>query len=254
MIARTDTDKQGLRASGAMLARILRDVAERAVPGASALELDRFAREEIEAGGAVPIFLGYEAEGSTRPYPATICVSINDAVVHGIPKAEAIIAEGDVVSLDCGLSYQGYVADAAVTVIAGKGDEDAKRLARGAREALEAGIRAAAPGAFTGDIGSAVSRVADAYGLSVVRDLGGHGTGKKLHEEPYVANFGTPGKGGKLVPGMVLALEPIFTLGKGGIKLASDEWTYLTRDGSRAAHFEHTIIVSEHGAEVVTRL
>ena len=254
MIARTEKDRSGLRTAGKMLASILHGAARRAVPGVSAGELDAFVKQETLAHGAVPVFLNYETDGSPYPYPATVCISRNDEVVHGIPVKEKILSEGDIVSLDCGLSYEGYVVDAAVTVIVGKGSEDLERLLRGTREALEAGIGAARPGGHVGDIGEAIAAVAKKYDLAVVRDLGGHATGKELHEDPYIANFGTRGRGEKLEEGHVLALEPIFTLGGGAIKLAHDGWTYMTADRSRAAHFEHTILLGENGAEILTRL
>jgi len=253
MIARTEEQLNALRAGGKILGGILRDLAARAMAGTTARELDAFAEKEIRAHGAVPVFLNYETDGAPYPYPATLCVSINNEVVHGIPAKEKIIKEGDVVSLDCGLLYHGLIVDAAVTVIVGEGTEDTKRLVRGASEALDAGIAAAKAGGHVGDIGAAVSDVAQKYGLGVVRDLGGHGTGKKLHEDPYIANFGTPGEGEKITAGMVLALEPIFTLGRGGIKMSGDGWTYKTTDSSLSSHFEHTIVVGENGAEVVTR-
>jgi len=242
-----------LRVAGGKLAEVLRIVATRAVPGTSALELDQLAEREIRARGALPLFLQYDPGDAPYPYPATLCVSVNDEVVHGIPTAERVLRDGDIVSLDIGLLYEGYSADMATTIIVGEGDADAWRLVKGTKEALDAAIGAAKAGGHIGDIGAAVAEVAKKYDLTVVRDLGGHGTGKKeFHEEPYIANFGSRGQGEKIVAGHVLALEPIFALGSGAIKLAQDGWTYRTRDHSRAAHFEHTIIVGESGAEVVT--
>ena len=254
MIAKTEKDKEMLRAAGKMLAGVLQDTASRARVGVTAAELNTFAEEQIRALGCVPVFLNYTEDGAP-PYPATLCVSINDEVVHGIPTAEKIIKAGDVVSLDLGLSHEGYVVDAAVTVIVGSPDGDNERLVEGTREALHAGIATLRAGSYIGDIGAAVAAVAKKYNLAVVRDLGGHGVGEELHEAPFIANFGTEGQGEKIAEGSVLALEPIFTLDSGAIRLdQKDGWTYKTRDGSYAAHFEHTVLVTEKGAEVLTQL
>ncbi len=254
MIARTEEQKRGLRTAGMLLAEVLHDTALRVAPGISAAELSAFAEKEIRARGAHPVFLNYETDGSPYPYPAVICVSRNDEVVHGIPTKEKILSDGDIVSLDCGLSYEGFVADAAVTVAVGKRSAEEDRLIEGTKEALVAGIGAAKAGGHVGDIGEAIAAVAKRYDLAVVRDLGGHATGEELHEAPYIANFGVSGHGEKLQLGHVLALEPIFTLGRGAIKLTKDGWTYATNDHSRAAHFEDTILIGENGAEILTRL
>lgn len=253
MIAKTEADRQGLRAAGKLLAEVLRAVARAAHPGISAAELDALAERLVREGGATPVFLGYRVEGIRTPYPATLCVSVNDAIVHGIPTANLILAEGDLVSFDCGLSLGGYIADAAVTEVIGKGSAEDEALAKAVREALAAGITSARTGGTVGDIGHAIHTAAQKHGFNVVRDLGGHGTGRALHEEPHIANFGAQGRGETLVEGMVLAIEPILTPGRGAIKLDADGWTYRTRDGAHAAHTEHTIIVGKNGGEVMTR-
>jgi len=253
MIARTLEEKEGFRKAGGLLARIMRAAAEGIAPSVSATVIDAQVEKEIRAAGAVPLFIGYPAaEHGVRPYPASTCISINDEVVHGIPSAGKVIVDGDVVSLDCALSLGGYVADMTVTVIAGTPRPEDERLVRGVREARDAAVAAAKAGNHVGDIGAAVAAVAEKYGLSVVRDLGGHGVGHQMHEAPFIANFGTRGRGERLEEGMVLALEPILVLGEGPIVLARDGWTYKTRDHSRAAEFEDTVIVGNQGGEITT--
>lgn len=253
MIAKTPGEKEKLRAAGKLLARVLRDTAALVKEGVTTAELDVFAEKEIVNAGAVPIFLGYENDDAPIPFPAAICISVNEEVVHGIPSENRVLQNGDILSLDLGLSLDGFVADSALTMVVGEGTADDKKLIRACREAIEAGIKAAKVGNTTGSIGSAVSAVAQRYGVGVVRDLGGHGTGRDLHESPFVPNWGKSGEGEDLEEGMVLAIEPIFTLGEGAIKLAKDGWTYKTRDTSRAAHFEHTILITKDGPEILTQ-
>lgn len=250
---KTPEDIALLRESGRRLARIVEEVSTMVVPGISVLTLDARAEELIRAGGDTPAFLGYQPWGAERPYPATLCVSVNEEVVHGIPNEEPrVIEEGDIVSLDCGLVHHGLITDHAVSVVAGKERAETKRLLDGTREALLAGIHAARGGARIGDIGAAIERVGDALGYGIVHALGGHGVGYAVHEEPYVPNFGKKGTGIELVPGMVLAIEPMFTEGSDDVTLMNDGYTYVTADGSRAAHFEHTILITEAGAEILT--
>lgn len=243
-----------LRVGGARLAQVVAQVALRAVPGASTAALDQYAEELIRAGGDTPAFLGYTPRGAKRPYPATMCISVNNEVVHGIPNEEPrMLAPGDVVSLDCGLVHEGLIVDHAITVLVGEGDKMAEQLVTASREALAAAIREVRAGTHLGDIGAAVEEVAARYNLGVAYELGGHGVGHAVHEEPYIANTGERGVGVVLEAGMVLALEPILTEGMDGrVKLLKDGYTYVTRDGTRAAHFEHTIVVTEGGAEVLT--
>lgn len=240
--------------SGRRLGVILEEVAQAVAPGVSTATLDAIAERLIREGGDVPAFLDYVPEPSLRPYPATLCVSVNDEVVHGIPnEAPRILKEGDIVALDLGLIHEGYVSDSAVTVPVGKTDARSLELIAATQHALEAAIRAAVPGNRVGDISHATESAFEGTGFSVVKVLGGHGVGGAVHEEPWIGNTGHPGTGPELVAGMVLALEPIANLGKAGVVLASDGYTYRTKDGSRSAHFEHTIIVEEGGAVVTTR-
>jgi methionyl aminopeptidase len=197
--------------------------------------------------------LGYKPEGAHKPFPAVLCVSINEEVVHGIPSQDRLLEEGDIVTLDLGLSYQGYFVDSAVTVCVGECDAAARKLIDATREALTVAIKAAKAGNRLGDIGAAVEEVAHRSKLAIVEDLGGHAVGKAVHEKPYIANFGEPGTGEKIVEGMVLALEPMLAEGSAKIVLERDEWTYRTADRSRAAHFEHTILVTKDGPEILTK-
>ncbi len=248
-------DIAALREAGRRLARILDVLAGEVKPGVRAVDLDRKAQALIEAGGDTPAFLGYTPWGAKRPYPATLCVSINDEVVHGIPnESEKILKEGDIVALDVGLVHKGLYADMATSVAVGHVDAKSKKLIQATKEALDKGIAAAGPGAYLGDIGAAIEAVAKSYGFRVVEELGGHGIGKVLHDEPHVPNYGVKGEGVELVPGMALALEPIFNAGKKDVKLMRDGYTYKTVDGSRSAHVEHTILITPNGSEVVTKI
>lgn len=253
MIATTKEDIENLRKSGKMLADILRETARLVEPGVSTAALDIAAEKMICARGGIPAFLHYKPEGAAYPYPAALCVSINEEIVHGIPSEMRLLQEGDIVCLDLGLSYNGYFTDHAVTVPVGKIDQASQKLIDGTREALSAVLKEMHAGAHTGDVGAAVMEVASAYGLGVVRDLGGHGVGKSVHEKPFIENIGMAGDGEELVEGQVLALEPMLALGKGDIILDPDGYTYRTRDGSRSAHFEHTVLITKKGAEVLTR-
>jgi len=253
MTLTTDTERTNLLEAGRRLAAVLKALRARVAPGVSAASLDDFAEAMIREGGDTPAFLGYVLDGSP-PYPATLCVSINEEVVHGIPnESPKILKEGDIVGLDLGLVHEGTIVDSAITVPVGDIDEKSKKLMRVTEEALAAGIEAARPGGHVGDIGHAIQGVIESAGFTVVRDLGGHGVGERVHEEPFIANFGKAGTGPKLVEGMVLALEPIAAVGKGAVILAPDGFTYRTRDGSRSAHFEHTILIEKDSALVVTK-
>ncbi len=224
-------------------------------PGISTLTLENEAMALIKKSGTMPAFLGYTPQGARRPYPASLCVSINDEIVHGIPnEAERIIKEGDIVSLDLGIVYKGLITDSAVTVGAGAIDDEAQKLLNVAKLALEEGIRAAQPGKKIGDIGFAISEAVRGSGFSLAKDLAGHGVGFAVHEEPFVPNFGKKGVGEELLPGMVIAIEPMVNVGKGDIKFMKDGYTIVTKDGSRSAHFEHTIAITEEGNTVLTEL
>ena len=224
-------------------------------PGITTDALDDRAEQIIREGGDEPAFLGYAPEGAHRSYPATLCVSINDEVVHGIPnEAPKVLKEGDIVSLDLGLVHEGIIVDAAITVPVGHVSDEMERLLKATSEALSEGIAAAVPGGRLGDISHAVQQVVERAGFTVVKALGGHAVGERVHEEPFIPNYGRAGTGPLLSAGMVLALEPIATAGKSAIKLMPDGYTYRTKDGSRAAHFEHTILIEEGGPLVVTAL
>lgn len=254
MIARTAEERAGLAEAGKRLGAILEKVAAAALPGVSTGDLDALAERLIREGGDVPAFKGYMPEGAPRPYPASLCVSINDEVVHGIPnESPRTLAEGDIVALDLGLIHKGFVVDSAVSVPVGKVDPASRELMAVTQAALEAGITAARPGNRIGDISHAIEAAYKGTGISVVKVLGGHGVGKHVHEEPWVANTGTAGTGPEIVAGQVLALEPIANAGKAAVQLAADGYTYRTKDGSRSAHFEHTILIDVDKTTVLTR-
>jgi methionyl aminopeptidase len=255
MIVKTQNDIDKLRVAGRMLAEVLAELSALVKPGITTAELDLAAEKAIRARGAVPVFLGYQPDGAEHPFPAVICISVNEEIVHGIPHELHTLVEGDIVTLDLGLSYDGYFVDSAVTVPVGEISSEDQQLIDATREALDAAIAAVHAGVKTGDIGHAVESVAKKWKLSVVEDLGGHAVGQAIHEHPFIANFGKKGKGEVLPEGMVLALEPMLSRGSPRIVLdMHDQWTYRTSDGSRAAHFEHTLILTKEGCEVVTKL
>jgi methionyl aminopeptidase len=248
-----DTERANLIEAGKRLAAVLQALRAKVAPGVTAEELDDTAEQLIRNGGDEPSFLGYMPEGARRPYPATLCVSINDEVVHGIPNESVkILKEGDIVGLDLGLTHNGVIVDAAITVPVGKASKETKKLLDATERALLKGIEAAVPGKHVGDISHAIQKEIEGAGFKVVKELGGHGVGDLVHEEPFIPNYGRPGKGELLKEGMVLALEPISAAGKAAVTLAPDGYTYRTRDGSRSAHFEHTILLEKNGARIIT--
>lgn len=254
MQIRNNSDIETLREGGRRLAVILRTVTTAVAPGVSTDELDKLAKRLIEEGGDVAAFLDYTPEGAPRPYPATLCVSINDEVVHGIPnEIPTVLREGDIVSLDLGLIHKGLIVDSAVTVPVGRVDANAKKLIDTTRKSLEKGISAARGGASVGDIGAAISGFVKPHGYGIPVELGGHGVGLKVHEKPYIPNQGTKGKGDKLKRGMVIAIEPMLNEGSGAVRMDNDDYTIRTADGSRSAHFEHTILITEGAAEILTK-
>ncbi|OGC86795.1 type I methionyl aminopeptidase [Candidatus Adlerbacteria bacterium RIFCSPLOWO2_01_FULL_54_21b] len=271
MIATTEEEIKALRSAGKILAGVLADVEVLATDAVSTAELDLAAEHSIRARGAVPSFLNYQPDGASYPYPAALCVSINDEVVHGIPNEKRLLHGGDIVTVDAGLSYQGFFVDAARTFIVGDptdtsylggekslvmqglGDTKAHELINATRAALLAAIAAAQPGGHIGDIGAAVARIARAHKLGIVEELGGHAVGRAVHEKPFIPNDGRAGEGEEIKVGMVLAIEPMLAEGKGAVVLAEDEWTYRMADGKRAAHFEETILVTAKGPEILTR-
>lgn len=254
MIVTTTEEREGIIESGKRLGAILEKVADAAKAGVAVAALDELAENLIRSGGDEPVFLGYSPEKGVRPYPATLCVSVNDEVVHGIPtETDRVLAEGDIVSLDLGLSHKGFVTDTAVTIAIGKVSDTDTKLMNTTRRALEAGIAAARPGKKIGDISHAIETAYEGSGFSIVKVLGGHGVGNSVHEEPWVANLGSAGVGPEIKEGMVLALEPIANAGKAAVQLSPDQYTYRTKDGSRSAHFEHTILIEKDRTLVITR-
>lgn len=234
-----------MREAGRVVAETLQLLVERLRPGLVEKELDEIVRREFTRRGVQPTFLGYHG------YPATVCVSINDEIVHGIP-GDREIRDGDVVSIDLGCTYKGFVADAAVTVGVGTVSPEAQRLIDVTRESLARGIAAARAGARVGAIGHAVQAYVESQGFSVVREYVGHGVGRQMHEDPQIPNYGSPDTGPVLRPGMVIAIEPMVNAGDWRTKRDSDNWTVRTADGSLSAHFEHTLAITEGEAEVLT--
>jgi methionyl aminopeptidase len=254
MTITNDTERANLIEGGKRLAAVLVALHAKVAPGVTTEELDDLAEKMIREGGDEPCFLGYTPEGAHRPYPATLCVSINDEVVHGIPNESVrTLKEGDIVGLDLGLTHNNIIVDAAITVPVGKVDDETKKLLTATERALVAGIAQAIPGNHMGDISHAIQKEIEGAGFRVVKELGGHGVGDLVHEEPFIPNFGKPGEGELLCEGMVLALEPISTAGKAAVTLAPDGYTYRTKDGSRSAHFEHTILLEKGGARIITQ-
>jgi len=266
---KTKQEIEVLREGGGRLAGILKKIVSAAKPGLSTWELDRLAEELIFEFGGRPSFKGYKGKRDPRPYPGSMCISVNDEIVHAIPRQDKILKEGDVVGLDIGMwwpanaasSFQlpasskrknGLCTDMAVTIGIGEISPEAERLIRASREALDLGIRAVHPGARVGDLGYAIQKHLEAHNLGIIRNLAGHGVGYEVHEEPLIPNFGQPHTGVELKENMVIALEPMATLGDWRVRLADDGWTFKTVDGSLGAHFEHTLAVTKSGAEVLT--
>ncbi|MCB9676526.1 MAG: type I methionyl aminopeptidase [Alphaproteobacteria bacterium] len=243
---------QLMRQSGKRLAEVAAVLRESVTPGISTKDIDAIAEHEIRKRGGIPSFLGYTAGGPT-PYPATICASPNDAVVHGIPN-DTPLKEGDILSLDMGMIYGGYHSDHAFTVGVGNIPEEVQKLLEVTEASLWEGIRAAQPGNRIGDIGNAVERYVDPHGFGIVREYVGHGIGRAMHERPSVPNYGPANQGQLLKEGFCLAIEPMINLGGEETKVLRDGWTVVTKDGSLSAHFEHTITITNRGPEVLTVL
>ncbi|HNZ29270.1 MAG TPA: type I methionyl aminopeptidase [Candidatus Goldiibacteriota bacterium] len=233
--------------SAEILSEVLIKMKEMIKPGITTEEIDGLARKMVKDRGVKAAFLGY------RGYPAAVCVSVNEEVVHGIPSSKIKLKEGDIVSLDFGVEREGFFSDAALTVPVGKISGRAQKLIKVTQEALLKGIDMAKPGNRISDISAAVQRYVEANGFSVVRDLCGHGVGRKVHEEPMIPNFGKPGQGPLIQPGMVLAIEPMVNAGSYEVATLDDEWTVVTMDGAVSAHFEHTVAVTENGPVILTR-
>ncbi len=237
-----------LRASNRIVAQVLHELCEKIEAGMTTADLNSLAKEGIEARGGRPAFEGY------RGYPAALCVSVNSEVVHGIPSKKRVLERGDLVSLDLGVIYEGYYGDAAVSVVIGDATEEQQRLLDVTRGALEKGIEKARVKNRLSDISHAIQMHVEANGFSVVRQFVGHGIGKLLHEPPEIPNYGPPGQGPVLKPGMVLAIEPMVNAGGSEVKVLPDGWTAVTLDGSLSAHFEHSVVVLKDGPEVLSRV
>ncbi len=244
---RSQSEIEKLRRVNHLVGRILAELRAMVAPGVSTEAIDAAAEAQVRAAGAEPAFKGYHG------YPATICASLNEQVVHGIPSKKLLV-EGDVLSIDMGAKLDGYFGDCAVTVPVGGVSPDAEKLLRVTEESLFRAIDAVKPGARVSDIGAAVQAHVEAHGFSVVREFVGHGIGTSLHEEPQIANYGPAGRGPRLAEGMVLAIEPMVNVGKPAVKVLADGWTAVTRDGSLSAHFEHTVVVTRDGCEILTLL
>jgi methionyl aminopeptidase len=234
------------------VAEILLEVRELARPGVTTAELELAAARSIERRGVISSFKGYGPHG-LPPYPAVMCMSVNDEIVHGIPGSREL-KDGDILGLDFGVIHEGFHGDSAVTIPIGTISAEAERLLEATRQALYQGIAQMRPGNRLSDIGHAVQKKAEGLGYNVVKDFVGHGIGRSLHEPPQIPNFGSPGRGPRLRAGMVFAIEPMVNIGSPGVRMLDDEWTAVTDDGSLSAHFEHTILITEEGPEVLTRV
>lgn len=245
IVLKTAAEVEMMDEANRIVHRVLDAIAALVRPGVTTRELDRRAEQEIRAAGAVPAFLQY------RGYPATLCTSVNDVIVHGIP-GEMTLQEGDIIGVDCGVIYNGYYGDAARTFAIGRVPEESQRLLQVTREALELAVEQVRPGGHLSDIGAAVQRHVERHGFSVVREFVGHGIGTALHEDPQVPNFGEPGRGPRLKPGMVLAIEPMVNAGGADVRMGSDGWAVYSQDDSLAAHFEFTVAVTADGPRILT--
>lgn len=259
IIIKTPEEIEILREGGKHLATVLYKVKAKVAPGVSTKDLDIYAEKLIHDMGDEPAFLNYRPAGAKIPFPASLCVSINDEVVHGIPDKERILKEGDIVSLDLGLKHKGLFTDMAITVSVGKVNTASLKLMGVTEQALQVAINAAQAGGTVGDIGYAVESFVHAKGdqqnnkYGIVEVLSGHGVGRAIHEDPYIPNFGKKGKGEKLIPGMVVAIEPMINLGTKNVTLDADGYTFRAADGKNSAHFEHTILITESEAEILTK-
>jgi len=246
IVCRSAAELERMREAGRLVGEVLTELTAAVAPGVSTAELDEIAERRIRQAGATPAFKGYHG------YPATICASINDEVIHGIPSGRRVLAEGDIISIDVGAALDGYYGDSAVTLPVGQVSEQAATLLRVTEESLYKAIEQARPGKRVSDIGHAVQRHVEAFGFSVVREFVGHGIGVRMHEEPQVPNYGEPGHGPRLAEGMVLAIEPMVNAGKPAVKVLADGWTAVTRDTSLSAHFEHTVAVTSGEPWILT--
>lgn len=246
IVLKTGRELQVMREACRISAGALKTAGMAVEPGVTTAEIDKLAEDYIRSQGGEPNFKNYEG------YPATACISVNNEVIHGIPSKKRVLKAGDIVSIDLGAKFQGYHGDNAATFACGDISKEAERLMKTTEESLYEGIKAAVSGGRIGDIGNAVQQYVEARGYSVVRQFVGHGIGTSLHEAPEVPNFGTAGRGIRLMPGMTLAIEPMVNAGKSGVKVLPDGWTVLTGDGSLSAHFEHTVVITADGPKIMT--
>ncbi len=244
-----------LREGGRRLAGILSKLAEYVKPGISTQDIDDYAMTLAEEFEVEPVLLGYHPDFAPYPYPASLCTSVNDTVQHGVPREDEVLQEGDIINLDMTVGYKGLIVDSGITIPVGKTDPESMRLMKVTREALEIAVKAAQPGKRTGDIGHAVETFVKAQGFSVVEELCGHGVGYAVHEEPNIPNYGKPGTGMVIEVGHVFALEPIVNIGKKGVYFddEGDGYSVFSKDGSRSAHFEHTVAITENGPKIMTQ-
>jgi len=246
IVCRSAVELEQMREAGRLVGEVLTELAAHVAPGVTTADLDAMAEARIMKAGATPAFKGYHG------YPATICASINDEVIHGIPSGRRVLNEGDVISIDVGAALGGYFGDSALTLPVGGASEQAATLLRVTEESLYKAIECVRPGGRISDIGHAIQQHVEAYGFSVVREFVGHGIGQKMHEEPQVPNYGERGRGPRLAEGMVLAIEPMVNAGKASVKVLADGWTAVTADGGLSAHFEHTVAVTANGPWILT--
>lgn len=246
---KTPEEIEDMRRSGKILAAVHKKMAAAVEPGISTKNLSDIAEKEIKKLGGQPAFLGY---GHPIPFPDVVCISVNDEVVHGIPSTDKILKNGDIVSLDLGVMYNGMITDAAISVVCGQADPKIEEFLDRTKKSLHAGLKAVKNDCQVGDISNAIQKSLERYGYGIVRDLVGHGVGHEVHEDPNIPNFGSKRSGPRLVSGMTLAIEPMVTMGNYGVHIERDGWTVSTNDGSLAAHFEHTILITDKGCEILT--
>jgi methionyl aminopeptidase len=247
ILIKTAAEIEKMRVSGAILRQVHNTIAPHVLPGASTMDLERIAVEKIASLGAIAAFKGYHG------FPAALCTSINEEVVHGMPNEKRILKSGDILSIDCGCIVDGFYSDAAVTYPIGEVSANTRKLLASTQRSLEAAIQQCQVGGRLGDISAAVQQICEADGFGVVREFVGHGIGRSMHEDPQVPNFGPAGKGPRLKAGMVLAIEPMINAGKPEVRVLPDGWTAVTVDGSYSAHFEHTVAITKDGPQVLTR-
>jgi len=244
---KTKQEIENMRLAGKALGSILKELSAFVKPGHSTLDIANKTRSLIKQHKVEPAFLGYQG------FPDVICISIDEEIVHGIPKVDKIIEEGSIVSLDLGIKHQGMIVDGAITVIVGEVDDDVKKLVQHTKESLDAGLKVVKAGCRVGDIGYAIENYADQFGYGIIRDLVGHGVGHEVHEDPNIPNYGKKNTGMELKEGMTVAIEPMLTLGTEEVAILQDGWTIVTRDGSFGCQFEHTVLVTKDGCEILTQ-